>query len=54
MVGLLRVRKYEDNDARMGRVAEKKTPSLHLEAMEESQDKSEESNDVGNVKIAST
>ena len=53
MAGLLRNSEHEDNDAKMGRVAEKKAPGVHLEAMEESQDESEESNDVGNAKMAS-
>ena len=34
-------------------MVEKKAPGVHLEAMEESQDESEESNDIGNAKMAS-
>ena len=40
MSGLLWDSEHEDNDAEMGRVAEKKNPSLYLETMEESPDKS--------------
>ena len=53
MAGLLRDSEHEDDNAEMGRVAVKEGPDVYLEAMEESPDKSEEPEDIGNAKMAS-
>jgi len=46
MAGLLRDCKYEDNDAKMGRVDEKKTPCLHMETMEGSESENPQPHEV--------
>ena len=51
MVGLLRDSEHEDNDAEMGRVAEKKTPSLHLETMESPKHKNTKPHETGHTEV---
>ena len=52
MAWLLRNRKYENNDAQMGRMAAKKVPVLYLETMEETQKESKESHSIGYTGMA--
>ena len=51
--GLLRDSEHKDNDARMGRMATPPFPDVHMEAMEETQNESEEPDDTGNAGVAS-
>ncbi len=51
LVGLLRDCKHEDDNAELGRMAAKKMPLLYLEAVEEPQNESEESNKAGNSRV---
>ena len=49
---LLRNCEYEDNDAKMGRMAAKKVPMLYLETMETPKNKSEEFNETRDASVA--
>ena len=51
MAGLLRDSEYEDNDAEMGRVAEKETPCLHMETMENPNSENPQPYETGYTKI---
>ena len=53
MAGLLRDRKHEDNNAKMGRMVPPQIQKLHLEAMEETKEKSGKPNENGNPGMAS-
>ena len=52
LAGLLRNCKHKDNHAELGWVAEKKTSLLYLEAVEESQNESQEPGEAGNAAVA--
>ena len=52
LAGLLRDCEYEDDNAKVGRMAEKKIPLLYLEAVEASQNESKEPCKVGNASMA--
>ena len=52
LAGLLRDWKHKDNNAKMGRVAKKKIPLLHLETVETPQNEGEEPCKPGNAPVA--
>lgn len=51
MAGLLRDSEHEDDDAKMGRVAKKETPCLHLETMGSPKGENTKPNKTGHTKI---
>lgn len=52
LAGLLRDCKYEDDNAKMGQMVEKKIPLLYLETVETPQNESEEPCKAGNAPVA--
>ena len=51
MAGLLRDSEHEDDNAEMGRVAEKEAPCLHLETMEDSESENTKPYEAGYTEI---